>query len=224
MFDSVLRPQQARRHLRSGALVSLVAHSCALMLVTFVRQPVAPLPAPPPPAAPPTRKAVRPKVKAVKRRPLVPRAIVAPKVVPAEKPPEALPEEPPADEDAVEGGEVGGLAGGFVGGVQGGTVGAPPANVRIEFNDAMTPPAMISGPSPQYTQKALDREVQGVMIVKCVITLEGVVRECRVLQGLPFMDRAVVEALERRRYRPALLQGRPVEVDYTFKIRLRLPQ
>ena len=62
------------------------------------------------------------------------------------------------------------------------------------------------------------------MVVKCVVTIEGVVRECRVIQNLPFMDRVVIEALERRRYKPALLQGRPIEVDYTFKIRLNLPQ
>jgi hypothetical protein len=37
------------------------------------------------------------------------------------------------------------------------------------------------------------------------------------------MDRAVIEALEKRRYSPALLRGQPIEVDYTFKIRLTLP-
>jgi hypothetical protein len=37
------------------------------------------------------------------------------------------------------------------------------------------------------------------------------------------MDRAVLDALERRRYSPATLAGRSVEVDYTFRIELRLP-
>jgi protein TonB len=46
---------------------------------------------------------------------------------------------------------------------------------------------------------------------------------CRVLKSLPFMDRAVIDALERRRYKPATLGGRPVEVNYNFKITLRLP-
>jgi len=50
------------------------------------------------------------------------------------------------------------------------------------------------------------------------------VRNCRVLKSLPFMDRAVVEALEHRRYTPALLRGQPIEVDYTFKIKLTLPR
>jgi hypothetical protein len=38
------------------------------------------------------------------------------------------------------------------------------------------------------------------------------------------MDRAVIEALEHRRYSPALLRGQPIEVDYTFKLTLKLPQ
>jgi protein TonB len=46
---------------------------------------------------------------------------------------------------------------------------------------------------------------------------------CRVVKSLPFMDRAVLEALERRRYSPATLGGKPIEVDYTFKLTLRLP-
>jgi periplasmic protein TonB len=89
----------------------------------------------------------------------------------------------------------------------------------------MTAPRQISGPDPEYTLQALQNDVQGLMVVKCIVTVEGAVHGCRVLQGLPFMDRAVIQALERRRYVPARLpDGRPVEVDYTFRIRLQLPQ
>jgi hypothetical protein len=38
------------------------------------------------------------------------------------------------------------------------------------------------------------------------------------------MDAAVISTLESRRYSPALLNGQPVEVIYTFKINLRLPR
>jgi protein TonB len=62
------------------------------------------------------------------------------------------------------------------------------------------------------------------MLIHCVITVEGEVRDCRVLRGLPFMDEAAVEALQRRRYRPATRNGQPVEVVYPFRIHLRLPR
>jgi protein TonB len=88
----------------------------------------------------------------------------------------------------------------------------------------MTPPQVLAGPNPEYTPQALEREVEGTMVVKCVVSTQGVVRNCRVLKSLPFMDRAVITALEQRRYSPALLHGQPIEVDYTFKIKLSLPQ
>ena len=62
------------------------------------------------------------------------------------------------------------------------------------------------------------------MVVKCVVTTQGIVRNCRVLRSLPFMDRPVMEALGHRWYTPALLHGRPVEVDYTFNVHLKVPR
>ena len=101
----------------------------------------------------------------------------------------------------------------------------PPAPVAVDFDQAtMSGLAMISGPDPEYTQEAVERRVQGQMTVRCVVAHDGSVRNCRVLKGLPFMNASVVEALERRRYHPATVQGKPVDVFYTFKLRLALPQ
>ncbi len=101
----------------------------------------------------------------------------------------------------------------------------PLAPVAVEFDDrTMSGPAMISGPEPEYTQEAVERGVQGQMTVRCVVAHDGSVRKCRVLKGLPFMNTSVIEALERRRYRPAIMQGKPVDVFYTFNLRLALPQ
>jgi TonB family protein len=101
---------------------------------------------------------------------------------------------------------------------------APPATA-LDFDEAtMTKPTMISGPDPEYTQEAIERRVQGQMTVKCVVGADGGVHKCRVLKGLPFMSKAVLEALEQRHYRPAMAHGKPVDVYYTFNIRLTLPQ
>jgi len=99
-----------------------------------------------------------------------------------------------------------------------------PSDTAVEFNDTMTAPAMISGPIPEYTQDAIDRGIEGTMQVRCVVTVGGQVRNCKVLKGLPYMDSAVVRALEGRKYKPATAEGRPVDVYYTFTIRLKLPQ
>jgi TonB family protein len=95
----------------------------------------------------------------------------------------------------------------------------------VEFNDAsMTPPSMISGPSPEYTQDAVERGIEGTITVRCIVNAQGRVHACKVQKGLPYMDRPVVQALEARKYRPATAQGRPVDVFYTFTVKLKLPQ
>lgn len=95
----------------------------------------------------------------------------------------------------------------------------------VEFNEAtMTAPVIISGPPPEYTQKAIEREVEGLMVVRCVVTAEGFVFGCKVIKNVQFMDRAVIDSLLRRRYKPATLQGKPLDVFYTFNVRLKLPQ
>lgn len=235
MFDSVLRRETLpKRRFGSGAVLGILVYAGGAALafwaqssggqeerqdvaVTFVKPPPPP-PPPPPPAAP--RKSL-PKPKSPdKPQTVLQQAIVAPTTVPLEKPPEQEPVETPSDqgvEGGIEGGEVGGVPGGIVGGV------VDSADVRMEFDERMTHPQFMSGPSPQYTERALEREVQGTIVVRCVVTAEGKVYGCKVLKSLPYMDRAVIDALEKRRYKPATLGGRAVEVNYNFKITLRLP-
>jgi len=101
---------------------------------------------------------------------------------------------------------------------------AAAAENAIEFNDAvMTPPSMISGPSPEYTQDAIERGIEGTITVRCIVDAQGRVHACKVQKGLPYMDRPVVQALEARKYHPALAQGKPVDVFYTFTVKLKLP-
>lgn len=234
MFDSVLKRETLpKRRYGTGFFLGIIVYAGVAgfafwaqgrvderdrqdVEVTFVKPP----PPPPPPApAPATRTRPKPKDR-TRPQTVLSQAIVAPTQVPDAKPPEQEPLESMATggiEGGIEGGEVGGVPGGIVGGVVDAT------DARMEFDERMSHPQYLAGPSPQYTEKAIEREVQGTMVVKCVVTTEGRVHGCRVLKSLPFMDRAVIDALERRRYKPAALGGRPVEVDYTFRITLRLP-
>jgi len=126
------------------------------------------------------------------------------------------------EEDSGEGPQ-----GDVIGGIPGGNgLGStrPAEPGPVEFGAEMERPRKIAGPDPAYTPEALEREIEGTMIVKCTVTAQGYVRNCRVIKGLPYMDRAAIEALEHRRYTPAALRGQAVEVDYTFRVQLRLPR
>jgi protein TonB len=236
MFDSITAPQ---RKLRRGAstAVSLILHGAAVvtaLVITYARAHAprhenavavtfrAPPPPPPPPPAPAGHKPKTPRPKPVTPKLPAPTAIIQPKEAPKEEAVEAPEvEEEEGEEGGVEGGVVGGVVGGSVGGT--GTTLAPAAP-RLEVDDAAVHLTKLSGPAIEYTEQALEREIQGLMVVKCIVTVEGVVFGCRVLKSLPFMDKAVTGALERSRYKPYLWNGRPVEIDITFKIRLTLPQ
>ncbi|MDI3287848.1 energy transducer TonB [Polyangium sp. 15x6] len=84
----------------------------------------------------------------------------------------------------------------------------------------MTRPHPISGlPQLPYTPQALCNRVEGVMIVRCVITEEGAIEGCQVLKTLPYLEKEVVRTLESTRYTPVEFEGRPRRVSYTFTLR-----
>lgn len=239
MFDEVTKREGGKRAARriqylvcsSAAQVAITAGIISLSAAISAKVSEAPLvpvkivkptlqaPAAQPPPAPRPRAAHRPK-QAPRARPN-PIAMVQPKEMPADlKPPEPAPA--PEDEGSDEG-----VEGGGVGGIEGGVRGGAPAEKDagpVKFNTTMKAPVLVAGPPLEYTPQALEREVEGVMVVECVVTADGAVRACRVLKSVPFMDRAVVDNLERRRYKPATLAGKPLDVQYTFTIRLKLPE
>jgi len=63
----------------------------------------------------------------------------------------------------------------------------------------MTRPTRIAGREPQYTREAMMARVEGMMIVRCTITLEGTLTNCRVIKSLPHMEKAVLDALATHR-------------------------
>lgn len=85
---------------------------------------------------------------------------------------------------------------------------------------AMTRPQRVSGRDPQLTPEARAERVRGTALVRCVVTREGRVNNCRLLNGLPHMERELLEALSTWRVTPAMSQGKPLDVDYTFVVRI----
>jgi protein TonB len=84
----------------------------------------------------------------------------------------------------------------------------------------MKRPLRLSGREPQLTAEARAGRVQGTALVRCVITREGQVTRCRLLNRLPHMDQELLDALATWRVTPVLAGKQPVEVDYTFAFRL----
>jgi len=233
MFQSVLRPEALpRRDFVGGAGIALplLAALFAASLWASARHQVPREPpevtvlplrlAPAPPVTQPRQAPERAPTPA-RRAASLPSPVVAPTVIPEERPAQgdATGMERAPDSGPDPGARPPGMGPGPDTGVR--TPEAPTG--PLEFDRlTMKDPVFLSGPSPRYTARAIEREVEGTAEARCVVTAEGRIHDCRILKSLPFMDRAVIEALEQRRYLPATQGGRPVEVDYTFRLTLRL--
>jgi TonB family protein len=82
---------------------------------------------------------------------------------------------------------------------------------------------ILAKPEPQYTESARKNGTTGTVVLRVVFSRTGDVTNIRTIQGLPFglTERAIIAARQIR-FRPATLNGRPVNVfmqlEYNFNL------
>jgi periplasmic protein TonB len=242
MFDSVLSKSGAPQGNIAGLGLTLVvcgAVATAVVFLPSVRHKkashevdvtfIASRPPPPPPPPPPPAGATATKTVEKKVTPKKKELVLKPKTEPDPQPtptPEPEPQQETAQAGGVQGGVPGGVQGGVVGGVQGGVVGGVLGGQRngaLPFGLGMTRPTQIAGEPPQYSREALAARVQGKVLVKCVITVQGAIQDCKVIKGVPMLDQITLESLRKSRFTPVMYQGRPEAVQYLFTFNFKLP-
>jgi protein TonB len=78
---------------------------------------------------------------------------------------------------------------------------------------------------PEYPELARVARIQGNVILQAVIHADGTVGDVRVLRCTQIkfgFEEAAVEAVRQWRYRPAMLDGEPVDVYFTVFVDFRL--
>lgn len=100
----------------------------------------------------------------------------------------------------------------------------PPVNsAPLPVGGDVTRPEKLSGPTPQYTEMARRAGIEGVVIVEAIIDTSGRVTNVRVIKPLPMgLDQSAAEAVSQWRFRPATLNGKPVDVYYSLTVNFRL--
>lgn len=98
-------------------------------------------------------------------------------------------------------------------------------NPACAFGDGMTRPQV----APQvfanvYSRAAVEAQVEGTMVVRCRVQVDGALSNCRVVKGLPHLDEAVLEKLATVRATPATINGRAIPVDYVFNFQFKMPR
>jgi TonB family protein len=94
----------------------------------------------------------------------------------------------------------------------------------LKVGDAVKTPKKLENAAPTYPQEAIDAKVQGAVVLDVLIDVDGVPSEVQVVQGIPMLDAAAIEAVKKWRYEPTLLNGKPVPVAMTVTVNFSLDQ
>jgi len=187
-------------------------------------------PPPPPPPPPPAVAAVR--IKKVTVDDMMRAPTVIPRRIAREQDAE------PTGAVGVVGGIPGGTLGGAMGGVLGGIIGgvlssavAPPppppkpsAPKRIRVGGQVESAKLIFQPKPEYPPLAKMARIQGSVRLEAIISKDGTIQDLKVLSGHPLLVKAALEAVQRWRYQPTLLNGEPVEVVTDIDVNFTLSE
>ena len=103
--------------------------------------------------------------------------------------------------------------------------GPPPAEPEgpIHVGGDVKAPVKSYAPHPSSTEIARKARIQGVVIVQAIIDKQGTVTNVKVLKGLPMgLSEEAVKAIKSWRFKPATLNGKPVDVYYNLTVNFRL--
>jgi len=94
--------------------------------------------------------------------------------------------------------------------------------IRIRVGGNAQESRLIQRVLPVYPPLAIRMRISGVVRLHAIIGTDGRVRELRVMEGHPILVAAAVQAVRQWLYRPAALNGDPVEVDTEITVRFNL--
>ena len=77
--------------------------------------------------------------------------------------------------------------------------------------------------APKYPAEALREHTEGAVVLKAEIGRDGEVQKLTVLQGDPVLSGAALQAVKQWRYRPYLMNGKPVQMQTTITVNFNLP-
>ncbi len=88
----------------------------------------------------------------------------------------------------------------------------------------VTPGVLIHRVSPKYPSSARSYALSGEVVLKGRITKEGNVDELKALSGNPLLSSAAVEAVRQWKYEPYKVDGKPIDMETTFRIQFAMPK
>jgi len=99
----------------------------------------------------------------------------------------------------------------------------PPPPAPKPGDGSVTRPVPIDQPAPFYPPDAMRAGVEGVVRLSVTISADGRVKAARVIQSVPALDQAALDAARQWTFRPGTKDGKPVDVvtEITMAFTLR---
>ncbi|MEM6792879.1 MAG: TonB family protein [Acidobacteriota bacterium] len=89
----------------------------------------------------------------------------------------------------------------------------------LQIGNGVPKPVAIFQPQPPFTEEARQARIQGMVIITGIVDEQGDVKNLRVVKGLPLgLDKSAIETIATWKYKPAVFEGRPVAVHFTFTV------
>jgi protein TonB len=89
----------------------------------------------------------------------------------------------------------------------------PPATERRKVSELRQMAQLINRMQPEYPKLAIQMRREGRVELHAIIATDGAIESLEVISGDPFFFQSALAAVRQWRYRPTILNGRPIEVD-----------
>lgn len=99
---------------------------------------------------------------------------------------------------------------------------APVAAAPIRVSSEVQAARIVHRVLPVYPPLAITAHISGVVRLQAMIATDGSIAELRAVSGHPMLIGAAIDAVKQWRYRPTVLNGRPVTVDTQIDVNFTL--
>jgi periplasmic protein TonB len=94
----------------------------------------------------------------------------------------------------------------------------PDVKTRVHVPSDLEAGLLVRKVVPQYPQLARAMRVGGTVVLAATISKDGTIANLRVVSGPSTLQQAALDAVSQWRYRPYLLNGKPVDVETTVNV------
>lgn len=128
-----------------------------------------------------------------------------------------------------------GVVGDSPGGIKPGQIGsmAPPTEepkpditvpLRVRISSGVASGLIVRKIAPMYPDDARQHRIQGTVLLHVMIDKEGNVEQVDLISGHPLLAPAAIEAVRQWKYKPFLLNEKPMDVDTQVRVNFSLAQ